>query len=90
SKEVATVIRGAIVLAKSSPSSRVRRGSWGANLREPSLCPRELAGKVDSSVMYRLLPAPVAPVSLRHRRASVSSSFQVSRIATRSPERPLS
>lgn len=55
-KEVATAIRGAIILAKLSVIP-VRRGYWGAALGEPHTVPTKVSGKV-GSVMCRLLPAP--------------------------------
>jgi len=68
-KEVATAIRGAIILAKLSVVP-VRRGYWGAKLGEPHTVPSKLSGKV-GSVMCRLIPAPrgtgivAAPASKR-------------------------
>jgi small subunit ribosomal protein S2e len=55
-KEVATAIRGAIILAKLSVVP-VRRGYWGAKLGEPHTVPSKVSGKV-GSVMCRLIPAP--------------------------------
>jgi small subunit ribosomal protein S2e len=55
-KEVATAIRGAIVLAKLSVVP-VRRGYWGAKLGDPHTVPSKVSGKV-GSVMCRLIPAP--------------------------------
>lgn len=68
-KEVATAIRGAIILAKLSVIP-VRRGYWGAALAEPHTVPSKVSGKV-GSVMCRLIPAPrgtgivAAPASKR-------------------------
>ena len=68
-KEVATAIRGAIILAKLSVIP-VRRGYWGAALGEPHTVPAKVSGKV-GSVMCRLIPAPrgtgivAAPASKR-------------------------
>jgi ribosomal protein uS5 len=68
-KEVATAIRGAIVLAKLSVVP-VRRGYWGAKLGDPHTVPSKVSGKV-GSVMCRLIPAPrgtgivAAPASKR-------------------------
>ena len=68
-KEVATAIRGAIILAKLSVIP-VRRGYWGAHLGEPHTVPSKVSGKV-GSVMCRLIPAPrgtglvAAPASKR-------------------------
>jgi small subunit ribosomal protein S2e len=68
-KEVATAIRGAIILAKLSIIP-VRRGYWGAKLGEPHTVPSKVSGKV-GSVMCRLIPAPrgtgivAAPASKR-------------------------
>ncbi|KAH8828323.1 putative 40S ribosomal protein S2 [Flagelloscypha sp. PMI_526] len=68
-KEVATAIRGAIILAKLSVIP-VRRGYWGAALGDPHTVPSKVSGKV-ASVMCRLIPAPrgtgivAAPASKR-------------------------
>jgi small subunit ribosomal protein S2e len=68
-KEVATAIRGAIILAKLSVIP-VRRGYWGAALGEPHTVPSKVSGKA-GSVMCRLIPAPrgtgivAAPASKR-------------------------
>jgi len=68
-KEVATAIRGAIILAKLSVIP-VRRGYWGSALGEPHTVPSKVSGKV-GSVMCRLIPAPrgtgivAAPASKR-------------------------
>lgn len=68
-KEVATAIRGAIILAKLSVIP-VRRGYWGAALQQPHTVPSKVSGKV-GSVMCRLIPAPrgtgivAAPASKR-------------------------
>lgn len=56
SKEVATAIRGAIILAKLS-CIPVRRGYWGTVLGEPHTIPAKLTGKC-GSVLTRLVPAP--------------------------------
>jgi len=56
SKEVATAIRGAIILAKLSVIP-VRRGYWGSALGEPHTVPAKVTGKCGSSVT-RLVPAP--------------------------------
>jgi len=56
SKEVATAIRGAIILAKLSVIP-VRRGYWGNKLGKPHTVPCKVTGKC-GSVMVRLIPAP--------------------------------
>jgi len=56
SKEVATAIRGAIILAKLSVIP-VRRGYWGSALGEPHTVPTKVTGKC-GSVVTRLVPAP--------------------------------
>lgn len=56
SKEVATAIRGAIILAKLSVVP-VRRGYWGTVLGEPHTVPSKVTGKC-GSVLTRLVPAP--------------------------------
>lgn len=55
-KEVATAIRGAIIIAKLSVVP-VRRGYWGAHIAEPHTVPVKLSGKC-GSVLCRLVPAP--------------------------------
>jgi len=56
SKEVATAIRGAIILAKLGVIP-VRRGYWGSKLGEPHTVPTKVTGKC-GSVVCRLVPAP--------------------------------
>ncbi|KAJ3108466.1 40S ribosomal protein [Phlyctochytrium planicorne] len=56
SKEVATAIRGAIILAKLSVIP-VRRGYWGTILGEPHTVPSKVTGKCGST-LTRLVPAP--------------------------------
>jgi len=56
SKEVATAIRGAIILAKLSVVP-VRRGYWGSNHGKPHTVPCKVSGKC-GSVMFRMIPAP--------------------------------
>lgn len=56
SKEVATAIRGAIVLAKLSVIP-VRLGYWGNKLGTPHTVPCKVTGKC-GSVLVRLIPAP--------------------------------
>jgi small subunit ribosomal protein S2e len=56
SKEVATAIRGAIILAKLS-TVPVRRGYWGSVLGDPHTVPAKVTGKC-GSVTSRLVPAP--------------------------------
>jgi len=56
SKEVATAIRGAIVLAKLSIVP-VRRGYWGNKIGKPHTVPCKVTGKC-GSVQVRLIPAP--------------------------------
>jgi small subunit ribosomal protein S2e len=56
SKEVATAIRGAIVLAKLSLIP-VRRGYWGNKIGPPHTVPTKVTGKC-GSVSVRLIPAP--------------------------------
>ncbi|OJJ51752.1 hypothetical protein ASPZODRAFT_127884 [Penicilliopsis zonata CBS 506.65] len=56
SKEVATAIRAAIIIAKLSVLP-VRRGYWGTNLGEPHSLPVKQSGKC-GSVSVRLIPAP--------------------------------
>merc|ERR1712150_402289 len=56
SKEVATAIRGAIILAKLSVIP-VRRGYWGNKIGTPHTVPCKVTGKC-GSVLVRLVPAP--------------------------------
>ena len=56
SKEVATAIRAAIIIAKLSVVP-IRRGYWGTNLGEPHSLPVKESGKC-GSVTVRLIPAP--------------------------------
>ena len=56
SKEVATAIRGAIILAKLSVVP-VRRGYWGTKLGKTHTVPCKVTGKC-GSVLVRLIPAP--------------------------------
>jgi small subunit ribosomal protein S2e len=55
-KEVATAIRGAIILAKTSVVP-VRRGYWGNKIGKPHTVPTKSTGKC-GSVTVRLIPAP--------------------------------
>jgi len=55
-KEVATAIRGAIILAKLSVVP-IRRGYWGSHIGEPHTVPCKVTGKC-GSVTMRLVPAP--------------------------------
>lgn len=56
SKEVATAIRGALILAKLSVVP-VRRGYWGAKFGAPHTVPCKVTGKC-GSVSFRIIPAP--------------------------------
>jgi small subunit ribosomal protein S2e len=56
SKEVATAIRGAIILAKLSVIP-VRMGYWGNKIGKPHTVPCKVTGKC-GSVRVRLIPAP--------------------------------
>lgn len=56
SKEVATAIRGAIILAKLSIVP-VRRGYWGNKIGKPHTVPCKVTGRC-GSVLVRLIPAP--------------------------------
>jgi len=56
SKEVATAIRGAIILAKLSIIP-VRRGYWGNKIGKPHTVPTKVTGRC-GSVLVRLIPAP--------------------------------
>jgi len=83
-KEVATAIRGAIILAKLSVVP-VRRGYWGAKLGEPHTVPSKVEGKC-ASVYVKLIPAPrgtgivAAPASKRMLQlAGISDVYTQSR-----------
>jgi small subunit ribosomal protein S2e len=56
SKEVATAIRDAIILAKIAVVP-VRRGYWGNKIGSPHTLPTKLTGKC-GSIILRLVPAP--------------------------------
>merc|ERR1712213_3925 len=56
SKEVATAIRGAIILAELSIIP-VRRGFWGNKIGKPHTVPCKVTGKC-GSIWVRLIPAP--------------------------------
>ncbi|CAD7678812.1 unnamed protein product [Nyctereutes procyonoides] len=56
SKEVATAIHGAIILAKLS-IVRVQRGYWGNKIGKPHTVPCKVTGRC-GSVLVRLIPAP--------------------------------
>jgi small subunit ribosomal protein S2e len=56
SKEVATAIRGAIILSKLSIIP-VRRGYWGNKIGKPHTVPCKVTGRC-GSVLVRLIPAP--------------------------------
>jgi small subunit ribosomal protein S2e len=56
SKEVATAIRGAIIMAKLSVIP-IRRGYWGLNIGDPHTVPCKVTGKC-GSVVFRMIPAP--------------------------------
>merc|ERR1711893_167662 len=56
SKEVATAIRGAIILAKLSIIP-VRRGFWGNKIGKPHTVPCKVTGKC-GSIEMKLIPAP--------------------------------
>jgi small subunit ribosomal protein S2e len=56
SKEVATAIRGAIILAKLSVIP-IRRGYWGSSFGLPHTVPCKVTGKC-GSVRVRIIPAP--------------------------------
>jgi len=56
SKEVATAIRGAIILAKLSVIP-IRRGYWGSTFGKAHTVPCKVTGKC-GSVRFRIIPAP--------------------------------
>ncbi|KAJ3210429.1 40S ribosomal protein [Clydaea vesicula] len=87
-KEVATAIRGAIIMAKLSIIP-VRRGYWGTILGEPHTVPSKVTGKC-GSVQMRLVPAPrgtglvAAPVPKKLLElAGITDCYTSSRGSTR-------
>ncbi|EEB09279.1 40S ribosomal protein S2 [Schizosaccharomyces japonicus yFS275] len=87
-KEVATAIRGAVVLAKLSIMP-IRRGYWGTALGEPHTVPVKVTGKC-GSVTVRLVPAPrgaglvAAPVVKRFLQlAGIEDCYTTSRGSTK-------
>ncbi|KAG0743731.1 hypothetical protein G6F57_000916 [Rhizopus arrhizus] len=87
-KEVATAIRGGIILAKLAIIP-VRRGYWGSNLGEPHTVPCKVSGRC-GSVMSRLVPAPrgtgivASPTAKRVLQlAGISDCYTSSRGSTR-------
>jgi len=88
SKEVATAIRGAIILAKLSVVP-IRRGYWGSTFGTPHTVPCKVTGKC-GSVSVRLLPAPkgtglvAAPASKKLlSMAGLSDVYTAARGSTR-------
>jgi len=88
SKEVATAIRGAIILAKLSILP-IRRGYWGSTFGTPHTVPCKVNGKC-GSVSVRLLPAPkgtglvAAPASKKLlSMAGLQDCYTASRGSTR-------
>ncbi|EPX73611.1 40S ribosomal protein S2 [Schizosaccharomyces octosporus yFS286] len=87
-KEVATAIRGAIIMGKLSIMP-VRRGYWGTALGEPHTVPIKVSGKC-GSVTVRLVPAPrgaglvAAPVTKRFLQlAGIQDCYTQSRGSTK-------
>lgn len=87
-KEVATAIRGAMILAKLSILP-TRRGYWGSKLGEPHTVPTKVTGKC-GSVTARLVPAPrgtgivAAPVPKRVLQlAGIEDCYTQSRGSTK-------
>jgi small subunit ribosomal protein S2e len=88
SKEVATAIRGAMILAKLSVIP-VRRGYWGAGIGDPHTVPVKVTGKC-GSVTARLVPAPrgtgivAAPVPKKVLQlAGITDCYTTSRGSTK-------
>jgi len=88
SKEVATAIRGAMILAKLSVIP-VRRGYWGGRIGEPHTVPVKVTGKC-GSVTARLVPAPrgtgivAAPVPKKVLQlAGITDCYTASRGSTK-------
>ena len=72
-KEVATAIRGAIIVAKLSIVP-VRRGYWGSHIADPHTVPCKVSGK-SGSVMCRLIPARESHL-LRNQRSMVLTTWE--------------
>merc|ERR1712226_497826 len=81
SKEVATAIRGAIILAKTAVIP-VRRGYWGSTLGNPHTVPCKVTASAVPSWCVSSLPPVVRALSAPLSPRSFSPSL-VSRIATR-------
>ncbi|WRX34235.1 Small ribosomal subunit protein uS5 [Theobroma cacao] len=78
SKEVATAIRGAIILAKLSVIP-VRRGYWGNKIGKPHTVPCKVTGKC-GSVTVRMVPAPRGAGIVAARVPKKVLQFAASRI----------
>ncbi|KAM0717100.1 hypothetical protein Q7P37_006952 [Cladosporium fusiforme] len=94
SKEVATAIRAAIIIAKLNVIP-VRRGYWGTNLGEPHSIPVKESGKC-GSVTVRLIPAPrgtgiVASPAVKRllQLAGVNDAYSASSGSTKTLENTL-
>jgi len=94
SKEVATAIRAAIIIAKLAVVP-IRRGYWGSNLGEPHSIPVKESGKC-GSVTVRLIPAPrgtglVASPAVKRllQLAGVSDAYSASSGSTKTLENTL-
>ena len=94
SKEVATAIRAAIIIAKLSVLP-IRRGYWGTNLGEPHSLPTKQSGRC-GSVGVRLIPAPrgtglVASPAVKRllQLAGVSDAYTSSSGSTKTLENTL-
>merc|ERR1711892_1656393 len=86
SKEVATAIRGAIILAKLSIVP-VRRGFWGNKIGKPHTVPCKVTGKC-GSIWVRLIPPPVVPASCLPPYPRSCFKWQELRIVTPRPRAP--
>ncbi|KAK6159024.1 hypothetical protein DH2020_006338 [Rehmannia glutinosa] len=87
SKEVATAIRGSIILAKLSVIP-VRRGYWGNKIGKPHTVPCKVTGKC-GSVTVRMVPAPRGLGLWRHVCPRRCSSLPVLRMFLPPPVDPL-
>jgi ribosomal protein uS5 len=93
SKEVATAIRAAIIIAKLSVLP-IRRGYWGTNLGAPHSLPTKQSGKCGSvtvrvceKIPTHLIHSKLTPTVLAHSRPSGYRSRRISRCQTPSPAR---
>jgi hypothetical protein len=86
SKEVATAIRAAIIIAKLSVVP-IRRGYWGTNLGEPHSLPTKESGKCGSVTVRVCIPYFLSTLA---KSNYYRSSFQPHAVLVSSPPQPSS